>query len=213
MSPQTEIKQKQFIEYKAIFQRYCRIKEIIFLFLIRDDINLFTQVRNSKMLLNEVYFWTDTVKDWYRIFSDDKYKNIVLSTLKELVARKKIIVYAFVIMPNHLHLIWKLEELNGKELPHASFNKFTAHQIFQDLKLNNSPILQHFEVSDGERNYRLWQRDPLAILMDSIIKHLNPLQDRWQLCKRPEDYPWSSASFYETGYDEFGFLTDYRDEF
>jgi putative transposase len=108
--------------------------------------NIFRQDRNSKMLLDEVYFWTDTVKDWKKIFSIDKYKLIVIDTLRELVNRKKIVVYAFVIMPNHLHLVWQMIELNGKEMPHASFNKFTSHQIFQNLKLHHSDILSFFKV-------------------------------------------------------------------
>jgi len=148
-----------------------------------ENNDIFKQDRNSKMLLYEVYFWTDTVKDWKKIFSIDKYKLILIDTLRELVKRKKIIVYAFVIMPNHLHLVWQMVEANGKEMPHASFNKFTSHQIFQDLKLHHFDILPYFKVSDGERNFRLWQRDPLAILMDTQTKleqkidyiHLNPL--------------------------------------
>jgi len=180
--------------------------------------NLFRQDRNSKMLLGEVYFWTDTVKDWNQVFSSEKYKQIIIKTLEELVKRKKIEVYAFVIMPNHLHIVWRMIEVNGKEMPHASFNKFTSHQIFQDIKLQHPEKLSDFKVTDTERNFRLWQRDPLAILMDTQNKleqkidyiHLNPLQERWQLCEKPEDYDWSSARFYETGTDNFGFLADYR---
>ena len=43
--------------------------------------------------------------------------------------------------------------------------------------------------------------------------HLNPLQEKWNLVTKPEDYFWSSAKFYEKGVDEFGILTDYRDRF
>ena len=43
--------------------------------------------------------------------------------------------------------------------------------------------------------------------------HLNPLQEKWSLTKKPEDYYWSSAQFYETGIDHFGFLTHYQERF
>jgi putative transposase len=114
--------------------------EFYFLFLVMEN-DFFRQDRNSKVLLGEVYFWTDTVKDWKKVFSIDKYKTIIVETLRELVNRKKVIVYAFVIMPNHLHLVWQMVEANGKEMPHASFNKFTSHQILQDMKLRHSDIL------------------------------------------------------------------------
>lgn len=76
-------------------------------------------------------------------------------------------------------------------------------------------------MDEKERQYRIWQRDPLAILMDSRKKveqkieyiHLNPLQEHWNLADRPENYRWSSAKFYETGEDEFGILTHYREQF
>jgi len=34
--------------------------------------------RNSRILLNEVYFWTDTVKDWKKLLLLEKYKRIIL---------------------------------------------------------------------------------------------------------------------------------------
>jgi hypothetical protein len=41
--------------------------------------------------------------------------------------------------------------------------------------------------------------------------HNNPLQEKWRLCKSPEEYRWSSAKFYLTGEDEFNILKNYRD--
>jgi hypothetical protein len=43
--------------------------------------------------------------------------------------------------------------------------------------------------------------------------HNNPLHERWNLADRPENYRWSSAAYYESGTDEFGFLTHYMDRF
>ena len=93
--------------------------------------------------------------------------------------------------------------------------------ISKNLKNNYPKLFSRFQVEEADRRIRIWQRDPLAVLMDSINKveqkinyiHLNPLQSHWNLCKRPEEYPWSSAEFYENGIDRFGFLTDYRERF
>jgi hypothetical protein len=106
-------------------------------------------------------------------------------------------------------------------MPHASFNKFTSHMIVNNLKIANPDLLSIFKVDDGERAYRIWQRDPLAVLMDSKVKleqklnylHNNPLHERWNLAERPENYKWSSGEFYETGKNEFDFLTHYMERF
>lgn len=182
---------------------------------------MFKAQRNSIMLLGNVYFWTSTIKDWKTLLANDEFKHIILDTLKELVSREKIIVYAFAIMPNHIHLVWEMKVLNGKEMPHASFNKFTAHQFQKTLKLNNPELLNQFKVEETERKYRFWQRDALAVLMDSKEKviqkidyiHNNPLQEKWNLAETPESYKWSSANFYETETDEFNLITNISEAF
>ncbi|WP_229216501.1 transposase [Dyadobacter sp. 3J3] len=177
--------------------------------------------RNSVMEFDQVYFWTDTIKDWKNLLRQDKYKELIISSWKELIRREQIAIYAFVIMPNHLHMVWEMKDLNGKEKPYASFNKFISHQILKDLRKNHPDVLPYFEVQDTERKYRFWQRDPLAVLIDSKIKveqkidyiHNNPLQLKWNLADRPEKYYWSSANYYENGKDEFGIITHYKDRF
>ena len=173
------------------------------------------------MFLDEVYFWTNTIKDWSRLLQIDQYKQIIIDSLSTLVKRKMIKVYGFVIMPNHIHLLWKMLEFNGKEMPHASFNKFTAHQIISDLRKTNTNSLKQFEVNEEDRRYRVWQRDPLAVNMFStkVIEqklkyiHNNPLQEHWNLATSPEKYKWSSAKFYEIGVDDFNFITHYKEDF
>ncbi|WP_191907090.1 transposase [Adhaeribacter soli] len=182
--------------------------------------NHFRAPRNSQMLLGEVYFWTDTIKGWRKLLKPHEYKAIIINQLQWLVSRKKVAVYGYVIMPNHIHLIWEMLEKNGKEMPHASFNKWTSSAFLKDIQQNHPQVLPYFIEQTNERNHRFWQRDPLAILLDSKAKleqkldylHLNPLHKRWQLATAPEDYPWSSAKYYLTGEDEFNILTDYREE-
>ena len=183
--------------------------------------SMYPTARKSLLELHEVYFWTATIKDWKKLLSQDEYKKLVTEVWRELALGGLIKVYGFVIMPNHLHVLWELLSLNGKERPHASFTKKTAHEIVKDLKAHHPKVLPYFRVKDKERSYRIWQRDSLAVLMDSKEKleqkldyiHANPLQERWKLATRPEDYPWSSASFYELGNSSFDFITDYRERF
>ena len=122
-------------------------------------------------------------------------------------------------MPNHIHLIWNILKNNGKESPTASFTKFTAHQFRTYLLKNNPNKLKNFRSDKMDRTYQFWKRDPLAIPLSSddiLIQkldyiHSNPTLEKWNLCKYPEEYRWSSAGFYETGVDEFGILKHFRD--
>jgi hypothetical protein len=41
--------------------------------------------------------------------------------------------------------------------------------------------------------------------------HRNPVQERWSLASSVEEYKYSSARFYKTRKDEWGFLTHYAD--
>jgi REP element-mobilizing transposase RayT len=183
--------------------------------------SIFKHRRHSLLTLQEVYFWTDTINNWKRLLAPDKYKELIIVQLKELVDKQLIVVYGFVIMPNHLHLLWEMLSKNGKEMPCASFNKATGHIITKDLKANHQEVLKLFKVNETEREYRIWKRFPKGILMDSKQKfeqkldyiHNNPLQERWNLAESPEDYYWSSAKFYETGIDDFRILTHYMERF
>jgi len=62
----------------------------------------------------------------------------------------------------------------------------------------------------GKRNplsVDLWSSDVFDQKLD--YTHYNPLQEKWQLAKTPEDYRYSSARFYAAGIDEFGILTSF----
>lgn len=173
------------------------------------------------MRLHEVYFWTATILGWKHLLKNENYNQWIMESLKTLVERKCIVVYGFVLMPNHIHLIWEMKALNGKEMPDTSLLKFTAHGFKKDLKANHPQVLKWYKVDKGDRAYQFWQRDALAIELKNREMlhqklnyiHLNPLAERWNLAQRPENYLWSSARFYETGHDDFGVLTHFMERF
>ena len=176
--------------------------------------------RNSYTELNEVYFWTITIKEWVHLLQDDKYKMIVIESLKWLCEKELVRIYGYIIMPNHIHLLWEQLKMNGKEFPKNSFEKFTAHQFQKELEVDPEE-LKRFMVKASDRKNNFWQRDPLAIRVFSRemasqklnYMHFNPLQEHWQLCNLPEEYRFSSAAYYENNKDEFGILTHYMDVF
>ncbi len=91
--------------------------------------SLVDQKRKSYLEIGEIYFWTATINDWQPLLQKDEYKNAVINSLGYLSNSGKIDVFAFVIMQNHIHLIWRINEPNGKETSQGSFLKFTAHEF------------------------------------------------------------------------------------
>jgi len=167
---------------------------------------------------NHPYFYTVTIFGFKNLLNDDHLKMIIIQSLQYLVKHKFVEVYGYVIMPNHLHLIWTILQINGKESPVASFTKFTAHQFRKYLSANNPNLLDIYKSDKEDRNYQFWKRDPLAIPLstnDILLQkldyiHDNPVKEKWNLCASPEEYTWSSANFYETGIDKHNILTHFR---
>ncbi len=55
-------------------------------------------------------FFTATILEWKHLLKHDEYKQIVIDSLLFLKKEGSIIVNAFVIMPNHIHLIWQIQD-------------------------------------------------------------------------------------------------------
>ena len=52
-------------------------------------------------------FFTATIFEWKHLLADDKYKNIIIESLLFLKSEKSVVIYyGFVIMPNHIHIIF-----------------------------------------------------------------------------------------------------------
>ncbi len=182
--------------------------------------NLLNQNRKSHIEFGNIYFWTATINKWQRLLQNDNYKEIIISSLEFLSHKGKIDVFAFVIMPNHIHIIWRINELNGKEKPNGSFLKFTAHE-FKKMLIEEGGNLKNYYVNAVNKKYEFWQRDPLAThLYTQHVAyqklnyiHYNPCQERWKLVDDPCDYKYSTASYYERGIKTFAFIKDLREEF
>ncbi|MEO6550188.1 MAG: hypothetical protein ABIN94_19450 [Ferruginibacter sp.] len=117
--------------------------------------------------------------------------------------------------------MWEILEKNLKENSHSSFLKYTAHEFKKYVTSHQPHLLPAFAVRAENKAREFWRCDSLAF---SLIKratalqkieylHRNPMGANWNLCDHPPKYPYSSAGFYETGVDTFGFLHHLREEF
>lgn len=161
-------------------------------------------------------FFTATNLWWKPLLKDDAHKEIVISSLRFLVEKKRISMHAFVLMPNHIHLIWKIKSDHRPENVQRDFLRFTGQQIKFHLQKNDPVFLERFRVDAKDRQYQLWERNPCSkalwttpvYLQKLKYIHDNPVKKGF--CKDPAGYYYSSALFYETGIDNWGFLEKYE---
>ena len=162
-------------------------------------------------------FFTATNLEWKKLLQPDKYKDIVIDSLRFLVEGQRIRLFAFVIMTNHLHLIWQMKARINREAVQRDFLKYTAGKIKADLRRHHPNVFEQFFVDAKDRKYQIWERNALSIELRShsvFLQKLNYIHHnpvRAGLCRLPEEYKYSSARFYESGIDEWGFLTHYED--
>ena len=166
-------------------------------------------------------FFTATILEWKQLLLNDKYKDIIIDSVRYLVKDERINVYAFVIMPNHIHLVWKICKPHILENVQRDFLKFTAQQIKLELEKDNPKLLSEFYVGAKDRDFQIWERNPLNSRLGSLelieqkVNYIykNPLSGKWKLAKDITDYKYSSAKFYYTDKNEFEFLINYYEAF
>ena len=162
------------------------------------------------------HFFTATILDWEHILTDDTYKDVIIECLQFLVNNKRIHLYGFVIMNNHVHFIWQpLQTFTLTEIQ-LSFMTFTARAIKAKLNRENPTMFERFRVNKYDRKYQIWKREPLSVELTEAsfftqkLKYIHNNPVRAELIKFAEDYRYSSAAFYDSGIDPFNMLIHYK---
>jgi putative transposase len=158
-------------------------------------------------------FFTATILEWRMLLQPEAYKKILLESLAFLAKENRVLIFAYVIMDNHIHIIWQPVGNYSNTNIQLSFLRFTAQQIKFDLQKNNPVMLEEFRVNAKDREYQFWERNPLHIELFSNkacwqkIEYIHNNPVKAGLCKLAENYAFSSACFYYTGVDKWGYLT------
>ena len=155
-----------------------------------------------------LYFITASVIEWKHLFITPEYINIPLNSLAWLQQHKRILLFAFVIMPSHLHCILKPEGSPIGEIV-QQFGSYTAHEILKKLRSENRKELLdifHQMKRDERHEHSIWQDIQakniysIEILQQKMeYIHQNPVAKIWKLAEDRADYPYSSAGFYDYG--------------
>ena len=165
-----------------------------------------------KPTFNPEYFYFVTTKavDYLHLFQRDLIKRVILDIFDCLRLRKRIKLYSFVIMPNHIHFLGQFTGEDPLANVVRDFKRQTSDRILRQLKVEgdtqsldrlagkvNRPEKQQYKVWEDDYNAKdIFSTDFLQQKIDYI--HSNPCQPHWTLTRTPEEYMWSSARFYHT---------------
>ena len=160
-------------------------------------------------------FFTATIQQWKNCLADNKHKDIVINCLQTMVRNKQIELNAFVILSNHIHLIWQpLGDYTPSQI-HSSFTNFTGKQIKNSIAIDDPTLLEELKSKNLNRKYQVWKRRSLSIELfteKAFMQKLEYIHDnpvRAGIVINAEDYHYSSALFYHNGIDHFNMLVHY----
>jgi putative transposase len=146
------------------------------------------------------YYLTSVTKDRLPVFRSEAMKSVVCGALNEARTSGKFLILAYVIMPDHLHIISDGEKKAAVVL--RFINGLISRQLIDYLKREgHDTSLEKLRHGSHRRDYRysLWDHHPNVRLLTSEsmfmqrvhYTHRNPL--RLGLVERAEDYRYSSV--------------------
>ncbi|HEY0307598.1 MAG TPA: transposase [Acidobacteriaceae bacterium] len=127
------------------------------------------------------YFITSTTASRRRIFQVDRNAELFLQVLRENRAKSRIQLHAFVVMPDHFHLLLtpapeiSLEKATQYIKGGFSFKLKSAADVWEKGYTNHRVL----DAEDYHRHVSYIEQNPI----------------RSQLCKEPRTFPFSSARF------------------
>ncbi len=110
---------------------------------------------------DQPHFLTFTVVEWLPLFTNPAIVDIILESLRFLQKERAFVIYTYVILENHIHIVASCGDL-GKTV--KEFKSFTATQITKYLDENGSQnllrILQRAKLGyKTNRNIRYGRKE------------------------------------------------------
>jgi REP element-mobilizing transposase RayT len=166
---------------------------------------------------NPAYYLTSVAHNRLPIFQTDKIKHIVAKAFDEARRSAGIMIFAYVIMPDHSHVLTD----NAKEIKDVLrfLNGISARRVINYLKEHDlEASLQKLRIAErkDEQKYSVYEHHPNAFRItseDALMQkanyiHLNP--GRAGLVEHPDEYLFSSArQWHNRSLDDEPLVTDH----
>ncbi len=155
------------------------------------------------------YYLTLQVVEWVDIFSRKVYRDILVDSLNFCISQKGLLVYAYVVMSNHAHVIVQSER-NELSSTIRDFKSYTSKQMLQFIDSGKESrdkwMLNIFKQSaimhKRNSNFQVWTHENHAIeivnypFLESKLDYIHANPVRAGIVNRAEEYVYSSAKNY-----------------
>lgn len=166
------------------------------------------KIRNQ----NALHFMTFTVVGWVDLFSRKIYRDILLQNMRYCKVHKSLSIGAYVIMSNHMHVIWQSNngQLSDCLRDFKSYSTKLFIETIQSVPESRKDWLLHMfgfyaKRTNQNKEFKIWMSNnhPEEITSEQFLKtklnyiHYNPVRAGW--VNEPKEYIYSSASNYVSG--------------
>lgn len=156
------------------------------------------------------YFVSFATVGWVDVFTRNRYREVVISSIKHCQQHKGLIVYAWCIMSNHVDLIIGTQDKPMESII-RDLKSFTSRHIRKELEANDQESRKEWMLSmfqragrynSNNKDWQFWQQNnqPIELFNAEITMqkleylHNNPVEAGW--VHSAEDFVWSSAKDY-----------------
>ena len=159
----------------------------------------------------KLHFITFAVVEWVDLFTRNLYKDVLIESLRYCQQNKGLLLYAWCIMSNHVHLIISSREGIKQEDIIRDFKKYTSKELLKLLEENKHESRKNWmlwifkkagEKNSNNKNHQFWRHDnhPIELssnrIMDQRLDYLHNNPVEAGIVEQPEDYLYSSARDY-----------------
>ena len=160
---------------------------------------------------NGLHFLTFTVVGWVDVFTRKRYRDIFIDSLKYCTQNKELLLFSYVIISNHVHLIVRTDSEAGLSAIIRDLKTFTSKKIIKSIiedpgESRSEWMLRLFKYyakyNSNNSKYQFWiqKNHPIELVSPKWINqkldyiHLNPVEAG--IVELPEHYLYSSARNY-----------------
>lgn len=160
-----------------------------------------------------VYFTTSTAVGWADVFTRDIYREILLDSIRFCQRNQGLQVHAYVLMTNHLHMIYSCNGQQDPAMVLKNIKSFTAikliNAIINNPKESRKEYLLNLFEAEGKKSssnfrFKFWIHENHPELLNSemmfnqklIYLHWNPVTAGF--VTEPWHWKYSSAVDYMT---------------